>query len=193
MDIWISFLFHWSMIEIMHFFLYSNFDFSVSMHLLKILYLFFYLKTLIIQDSGARDLPSFLLTYWVLVYWKKELLYSCFGATEAIRYYFYITRWSILKGKRMDIWISFLFHWSMIEIMHFFLLRNVGFAVSMYLLKILFLFFLFRTLILQDSGAWDLYSIAICLLARCTILLHLVLITLLVRWGQIYGKLASAQ
>ena len=28
---------------------------------------------------------------------------------------------------------------------------------------------------------------------RCTILLHLVLITLLVRWGQIYSKLASAQ
>ena len=29
--------------------------------------------------------------------------------------------------------------------------------------------------------------------ARGTILLYLVLITLLVRWGQIYGKLASAQ
>ena len=32
-----------------------------------------------------------------------------------------------------------------------------------------------------------------CSKPRCTILLHLVLITLLVRWGQIYGKLASAQ
>ena len=29
--------------------------------------------------------------------------------------------------------------------------------------------------------------------ARCTILLHLVLITLLVKWGQIYSKLVSAQ
>ena len=45
------------------------------------------------------------------------------------------------KGKRMEIWISFLFHWSMIEIMHFFLFSNFGFSVSMYLLKILFLFF----------------------------------------------------